>query len=391
MSKKSHIVQREELYCLVWEQPRTHLAQQFGVSDVAIGKACRKAGIPMPPAGFWARKKAGRTVRRMPLPPRAPGVNDEIMLGGPRYNYGQHQTDKEIMEQVPQPPVFNEPIENVRERIKLQLGKVAQPRSLKDAHRLIAKLLEQDEQRRIKAANSRYVFSWDEPYFDSPTEKRRLRILSGLFKAIAKCGVKPSVSKDAKDVSVTVGDEHVHIELEVIDEGRRCKEKQGRPHDKFRLTIKEGWRSKEQDQYVWEDNGDEKVETMLRDVAEEVVLAGERHYRAHKEYQYEWTLERKQELIEKERQRIEMEARLERERLEKLRQERIQLLLDEAFAHRQACDIREYIARVLDLAGTSLYPGKQEQLMMWAEWAKNQADGLDPIVSGRFQIDDLLE
>ncbi|MCG7969996.1 MAG: hypothetical protein JBO36_05000 [Candidatus Thiodiazotropha taylori] len=391
MSKKSHIVQREELYDLVWEQPRTHLAKRFGVSDVAIGKACRKASIPMPPAGFWARMKAGKTVKRIPLPPRAPGVNDEIKLGGPRYDYGRHQTDKEIKEQIPQPPVFSEPIENVRERIKLQLGKVAQPRTLKDAHRLIAKLLEQDEERRIKAANSRYVFSWDEPYFDSPTEKRRLRLLSGLFKAVTKCGAKPSVSKDAKDVSFAVGDEYIHIELEVIDEGRRATKSQSRPHDRFRLTIIEGLRSKEQDQYVWEDKGAEKIETMLRDIAEEVVLAGERHYRAHKEYQYEWTLERKQELIEKERQRIAMEARLEHERLEKLRQERIQLLLDEALAHRQACDIREYIARVLDLAGTSLPPGKQEQLMMWAEWAKDQADGLDPIVSGRFQIDELAE
>ncbi|MCG8066707.1 MAG: hypothetical protein JAY84_02500 [Candidatus Thiodiazotropha taylori] len=386
MSKNAHYISRKELYELVWQEPRTHLAKRFGISDVAIGKACRKAGIPMPPAGFWARKKAGKTVRRMPLPPRAPGVNDEIKLGGSRYDYGRHKTDKEIMEQTPQPPVFDEPIENVRERVKKQLGKVAQPRSLKDAHRLIYSLLEQDEQRRIKTANSRYVFSWDEPYFDSPTEKRRLRILSGLFKAVAKCGAKPSVSKDAKDVSVTVGDEHVHMQLEVIDEGRRGKKKQGRPQDRFRFTIKEGWRSKEKEQYVWEDSGDEKIEVMLRDIAEEVVLAGERHYRAQKEYRYEWTLERKQELEEKERQRIETEARLERERLENLRQERIQRLLDEASAHRQACDIREYIARVIELSDTSSSPGDQEQLMMWAEWARAQADDLDPIVSGKFII-----
>jgi hypothetical protein len=271
------------------------------------------------------------------------------------------------------------------------IGKVTQPRSLKDAHRLIASILEQDEQRRIKAESSDFVFSWDEPYFDSPSEKRRLRILSGLFQAVAKCGAKPSVSKDAKDVSVTVGDERVHLELELIDDGRRGKKKQRRPQDRFRFTIKEGWCSKEQEQYVWEDSGDEKIETMLRDIAEEVVLAGECHYREQKEYRYQWTLERKQELEEKERQRIETEARLERERLEKLRQERIQRLLDEASAHRQACDIREYIDRVLELTGTSSSPEEQGQLMLWAEWARAQADDLDPIVSGRFQIDGLPE
>jgi hypothetical protein len=361
------------------------------VSDVAIGKACRKAAIPMPPAGFWARKKAGKSVKRLPLPPRPPGINDEIKLGGPRYDYGRHQTDQEILEQTPQPPVFDEPLEEVQELIKHKLGKVPQPRSLKDPHRLIASLLEQDEQRRINAENSRYVFSWDQPLFDSPSDKRRLRILSGLFKAVAKCGAKLSVSKDAKDVSVKVGDEYVYIELELIEEGQQIKKKQLRSQARFRFTIKNGWRSKEQDHYIWEDNGDEKIETMLRDISEEVILAGERHYRAQREYRYLWMLERKQELEEKERQRIETEARLERERLEALRQERIQRLLDEASAHRQACDIREYINRVLELTEASSSPEEQGQLMSWVEWARAQANDLDPVVSGRFKIDKLPE
>lgn len=198
--KTAKYLSREDLYLLVWEEPRTNLAKRFGISDVAIGKACRKAGIPMPPVGFWVRKKAGKVVKKSPLPPRA---HDEIRLGGSRYEYGRHQTDKEIREQTPQPPVFNVPMERVREQIRKQLGKVAQPRSLKDAHRLIASLLEQDEQRRIKAANSSYVFSWDQPYFDSPLEKRRLRILSGLFKAMAKCGAKPSVEGLSKNIDTS--------------------------------------------------------------------------------------------------------------------------------------------------------------------------------------------
>jgi len=34
-------------------------------------------------------------------------------------------------------------------------------------------------------------------------------------------------------------------------------------------------------------------------------------------------------------------------------------------------------------------PQSQEELMPWAEWARAQADDLDPIVSGGFQIDGL--
>lgn len=47
-----------------------------------------------------------------------------------------------------------------------------------------------------------------------------------------------------------------------------------------------------------------------------MILAGERQYREGKECRYRWLIERKQELEEKERQRIETEERLERERLE---------------------------------------------------------------------------
>lgn len=49
-----------ELTQLVWSKPVSQLAQEFGVSDVAIGKRCRSLGIPKPPKGFWAKVKAGK-------------------------------------------------------------------------------------------------------------------------------------------------------------------------------------------------------------------------------------------------------------------------------------------------------------------------------------------
>ena len=137
------------------------------------------------------------------------------------------------------------------------------------------------------------------------------------------------------------------------------------------------------------DSNEMKLEAMLRDVAEEIIVSGERHYRQSKEHHYQWLLKRKHDLEEKERQRIETEARLERERIEKARQARIQRLLDEASAHNQACNIREYVEKVLTSVKTSSSGYTQEQLLLWAEWARTQADDLDPIVSGRFQVDEL--
>lgn len=38
---------------LVWEKPLIHAAKDLGVSDVALGKHCVKAGIELPPRGHW--------------------------------------------------------------------------------------------------------------------------------------------------------------------------------------------------------------------------------------------------------------------------------------------------------------------------------------------------
>lgn len=59
---------REDLYKMVWERPVLIIAKEIGVSDVAVAKACRKAGIPLPNRGHWAIVKAGRTVKVPPLP-----------------------------------------------------------------------------------------------------------------------------------------------------------------------------------------------------------------------------------------------------------------------------------------------------------------------------------
>jgi hypothetical protein len=48
------------LYEEVWTEPTQKVAQRYGVSDVAIAKACSLLDIPKPPRGYWARKAAGQ-------------------------------------------------------------------------------------------------------------------------------------------------------------------------------------------------------------------------------------------------------------------------------------------------------------------------------------------
>src|SRR5438067_514476 len=60
----SPIVSREDLYKIVWSEPMIKLASRFGVSDVAVAKACRKHKIPLPGRGYWARIAVGQNVSR---------------------------------------------------------------------------------------------------------------------------------------------------------------------------------------------------------------------------------------------------------------------------------------------------------------------------------------
>src|SRR3546814_2566640 len=73
---------REELYELVWSKPMTHLAKDFALSDVALHKICRKHAIPNPPLGWWAKKAAGKPVKRTPLPRLKRGIGGKITIAG---------------------------------------------------------------------------------------------------------------------------------------------------------------------------------------------------------------------------------------------------------------------------------------------------------------------
>ena len=67
---------REELYEKVWSTPGTKLAEELGISDVAITKRCKKLNVPRPSRGYWAKLAAGKKPRKLPLPP----TPDEVFL-----------------------------------------------------------------------------------------------------------------------------------------------------------------------------------------------------------------------------------------------------------------------------------------------------------------------
>jgi hypothetical protein len=59
--------------------------------------------IPVLPRGYWAKLQAGKPTTKIARPPRAPGMDDEVVIGGGnRYWFGQ-LTNEEILSPLPDP------------------------------------------------------------------------------------------------------------------------------------------------------------------------------------------------------------------------------------------------------------------------------------------------
>ena len=77
MRRRGTPVSREALYEEVWTDAVTVVAPRYGLSDVGLVKICKKLGIPVPPRGYWAKVKAGRLARKVPLPALPAGARDD--------------------------------------------------------------------------------------------------------------------------------------------------------------------------------------------------------------------------------------------------------------------------------------------------------------------------
>jgi len=61
---------RDELYTLVWAEPMTTLARQYGLSDRGLAKLCDRKGIPTPGRDYWAKLQSiHRQINKAPPGP----------------------------------------------------------------------------------------------------------------------------------------------------------------------------------------------------------------------------------------------------------------------------------------------------------------------------------
>lgn len=372
---------RQDFLDIVWSKPVREIAGDMGVSTAAISTHCKENDIPAPPRGHWLRAE-GKRVKKPSLPPRGIGKRDTIRVGGSNGYYYSYPEPAGLMTmEIGAAPSFQPSIDEVMETVRRQVGEVTVPRDFTRAHHLIRRLLEHDEERRIKYLSASYHSYWDAPYFDAPYEKRRLRLMNALMLNLHRLGGKATMrDKNPSGFSYKVGHQNLYVTVD-HPESRRSSwmsaEMATRSASEL-IVVSIGQGEKEnKPQRQWADNGTDKVEGHLQNILVSMIVTAEVEFRDDELRRHSWLISRKEQLIENERKRIEEEQRRERERVEADRKARYDGLLLDAAAHRQAEDIRTY-ARSVDAARNAL--NNSAEADEWVAWALSQADAIDPIV-----------
>lgn len=378
---------RKALYDLVWSEPMKTLSARFGISDVALKKTCARAGIPTPYRGYWAEKDAEKKTFQAALPTRPPGMDDQVLIGSGGNGLYHHWSNEDLLGPIGAPPEFSEPIESVRARIAETVGHVTVPYKVRTWHPAIDRLLKEDEKRREKQLTDPYPMSWDKPLFDSPFERRRLRILNSLFFAVAKMNGRSSLhGREARDIGISFFQRHLHLALDRARRSNRRAQllntREESSDTRLCLSILTGWGS-EAVLASWQDDDAQNLEMRMTDIVIQVILTAEVHYRESALRQYQWRVQRKAELEEEELKRKLEAERAEKERQKRIEQGRINRLLRDATAFQQAGAIRQYV-EAIRLGQPRDRTSPSDELEQWSQWALAQADRIDPAIGGRF-------
>lgn len=377
---------RKELYDLVWSEPLWKLCERFGISDVALKKACKKFDVPTPPQGHWNKVQAGKRTVKVGLPPRGLGKPEILVVGDYQWRLWHDEPD----DFVPDIPEFDEDEDAVRKRARVLVGEVRIPDRISQPHPLVEELIRADQ--KLLDQERATGFSWPRPRFQTAIDRRRLKLANGLLKAGERVGAKwRRGDKDKLEFEATVGAIRVGLSVRKATRhsykttaGRREREEREEVAvllGPFRDERDPGGRS-------WVDTETQTLEACAADIMVELLVDAEMGYRGGLARLRDWRVERREAAIEEIREERERSEREAKERDEALEQSRINRLLNDADKLQKASAIRAYVAQAVD--EWSRRPGdiSREAVDRWKRWAVSQADRIDPITNGSFVLFD---
>ena len=375
----------EDLIAFAWSAPMRDLAQKFGTSDVALRKLLKKYGVVTPPQGHWNRVHAGRTVPGPPKPqPRRPGETGRLCI--------DHRFEQFVAKANPMPssgPFASkevpEDLDDLRARETKLLGKVSVPKTLETHHPALADILRKEQRRREKVAEYRWY--GEGPQFDNPVDLRQLRLLNGLFLALAKRGHTASVYVNDRPrqfrPSACIGDTSLSLEIGILGKHAtvwRAGERIADPNLPASTPL--FLRCSGADGCSWQDEAGSRLESRIGEIAVALIVAGEAAFRRRLK---EAEIRDEEERIERLCRQVEARWERERKRLEHIRKQNEQRIADLRMSGellRQSQDLRALVVAVR-LAMQQRADVTTQSLAAWEEWALGEADKLDPIMSGQ--------
>lgn len=365
---------REQLYELVWSEPMQRIGKHIGISDVAIAKHCRRLGIPLPPRGYWNKLHAGKNVTKTELSPRDLGTINDAALSGNL----PPELRVRIAGEPGVAPAHDEDIDVLTARFGQRLGKVTTPRGFTKTHPVVAALLRKDETIRQEALNRSYY--WEKPQFDSPFEKRRLRIINALFLAAASVGGGGSArGSRAEELHLHIGGLRVGFTLEKFGRPRARSGNASAAGDGGNALCLKLTHHNPPPGVVtqWQDD-EASIENQLTNILVGMAVAGEHFNRQWIAQKIEWERQRRAELERLALEQKREAERRERERLAAIEKAKVDALRADAAAWREARTIRAYVAAARIAAG-----GRVDEAMLnrWVGWAEAEAARIDPFTS----------
>lgn len=349
------------------------LAKDIGVSDVAIAKACRRADIPTPGLGYWAKLHHGKTVKRIPLPPPSEKTRTVVQISPSESKSQLGDLPPEIQEKIAR--------ESTAER------RITVPKTLSKTHPIVRRWLDL-ARRQTEGGRKLSPERPGQSRIGAKMERRRLRILAALFEAIERRGFKVVANpQNPYDLAFVVEGERIEFSVQQrhkqFTEDLTPEELRSplnatlgiksrtilRPTDtpvfKIHSWIGMGMRTQ------WRDTTRKPLEEQLNNIVAGLLAAAAMIHR-HR-------VEREEE------QRRLLAERIEREKQEEARRnegQRLQGLLEGVARWLQAANVRAYVSAVHKAARTDRAKVDPVRLKAWASWALAHADRMDPINVG---------
>jgi hypothetical protein len=366
MPMVARVYERDELYERVWSKPMREVAKEYGVSDVALKKACRKLNVPTPPQGHWLRVAAGRDVVRVALPAVGPRDHTRIVKSWWR--------EHDPIDPTPEASARADSARSVRIEVASTL---AAP------HPLVArsaKLL------RKAKPDTDFVSSRRDGLdirVAPGNVERALRIMDALLKALDELALPVEIARIDDDdpeasfaTRVRIDDHWIKFSLHESVKPDRSQWQRASPEERWaprrrpliptgclRLTILNGERPR------WRDHNRRRLEHNLNEFIPHLFIVSD------------W-MTQKARIDEENRQREltrqrEWQEQLEREaEEEELRKQ----LLEDLGQWRLARDIREYVKSMrAGLAEASIQPTEDAPLTRYLQFALEHADSIDPV------------